>query len=316
MYLRPLACFLVTALSAASLSAQTGDKSAAPQQFDAVFSNHCKVRMAIQTESLEIETIYGKLNVPIKDIHAVEFGARLPQGAAEKIGQAVKKLGSKVESEHAGAGKALVDLGPHSYQAVLECSRANGDKDVRKRAQDVVKKLEQKFAAKELTRSQSDVVVVAKMKIVGQILTPSWKAKVEEFEHKIEIANLRTLRNIGVKEERSDLDRLQGNWQVTQLIVAGREEFQPEMTMFVSKDQVTLGSVGGRGEVGTLKLGVGEKHKTIDMVLDHEQMCGIYQFEGDMLKMCLSHRGIRPTDFETSPDGEQILLILKRTSNE
>ena len=70
-------------------------------------------------KNLEIETVYGKLKVPIKDVHAIEFGVRLPPGAAEKIGQAVTKLASKDENERTGAGKALVELGPHSYQAVL-----------------------------------------------------------------------------------------------------------------------------------------------------------------------------------------------------
>lgn len=324
MYPRALASSLgMIFLTASSLSAQdppskSVDKPAVtPLQFDAVFGNNSKVRMALQVEHLEIQTIYGKLKVPIKDVHSIEFGVRPPPGSAEKIGQAVKKLGSKIASEHTGAGRALLELGPHSYQAVLEATRQNGDADLRLRAQEVVKNLKQKFAIKELTRSQNDVVVVAKMAIVGQILAPSWKASVDEFgEHKIEVATLRSLRNTSAKPERSDHDLLQGTWHVTQLLVEGREENRRDaMTLIINKDQAILGS-GERDEdeTGTFTLGTSEKHKTIDLMLRHEGLIGIYQIEGDTLKLCLTRRGRpRPTSFEAPVgDSDQALLILTR----
>ena len=107
--------------------------------------------MTLQVAHVEIETIYGKLTVPLKDIRSIEFGVRPPPDTAEKIGQAVKKLSSGDEGQRGHAGQTLLELGPYSYRAVLAVSQAaNVEQDLKRRAQDVLKKLEQKFAKKVL----------------------------------------------------------------------------------------------------------------------------------------------------------------------
>src|SRR5436190_2236651 len=45
----------------------------APGEAEIVFLNGSKVRVTIQSEKLEIATIYGKLTVPMEDVESIEF---------------------------------------------------------------------------------------------------------------------------------------------------------------------------------------------------------------------------------------------------
>src|ERR1700722_5996907 len=54
------------------------------------FLNGSRVRMVIQTDKLEIATIYGRLTVPIQDVQAIEFGMHFPEGVPAKIDGAIK----------------------------------------------------------------------------------------------------------------------------------------------------------------------------------------------------------------------------------
>ena len=58
------------------------------------FLNGSTVRAQILSEKVEIDTPYGKLSVPVTQIRSIEFGSHMPEGHADKIQAAVKKLGS------------------------------------------------------------------------------------------------------------------------------------------------------------------------------------------------------------------------------
>ena len=83
MFRCALACCLGIALVGVSPASQNppgtsiNKPAVEPQQFDAVFNNSSKIRMTLQVAHVEIETIYGKLTVPFKDIRSIEFGAAL-----------------------------------------------------------------------------------------------------------------------------------------------------------------------------------------------------------------------------------------------
>src|SRR5207253_2355179 len=47
--------------------------NAIPGDVEILFLNGSKIRVVIQTEKLEIASIYGKLTVPIQDVQAIEF---------------------------------------------------------------------------------------------------------------------------------------------------------------------------------------------------------------------------------------------------
>ncbi|MBI3821124.1 MAG: hypothetical protein HY289_00420, partial [Planctomycetes bacterium] len=170
---------------------------AIPGDCEIHFLNGSKVRMIIQSDKLEVNTAYGKLAVPVKEIRAIEFGLHYPDGMEAKIEAAVKGLGSSDYREREKADKALQELAPYSYPAVVEASR-NGELEVSKRAKDLIGKLQAKHPKKDLKASTDDKVVTNHFTIVGRILTTTMKAKTEYFgEQEVNIAKMRSMRAFG-----------------------------------------------------------------------------------------------------------------------
>lgn len=171
-------------------------EQAVPGDVEILFLNGSKIRVLIETEKLEIASIYGKLTVPIQDVLSIEFGLHYPEGAVEKIDAAIKNLGSGDFRIREGAAKTLVNLGPYAYPAVLRATKAK-ESEVAARAKDIVEKIQAKHAKKDLKTSTDDRVVTPTQTLVGRILTPSVKTTGEYFgtmEHKL--ANMRQLRAI------------------------------------------------------------------------------------------------------------------------
>jgi hypothetical protein len=170
---------------------------AVPGDCEIHFLNGSKVRMIVQSEKLDIATAYGKLSVPVKDVRAIEFGLHFPEGMEAKIEAAVKGLDSSDYREREKADKALIELGPFSYPAVLDASRTK-ELEVSKRAKEILKKLQTKHTKKDLKTMVEDKVVTQNFTIVGRILTTTVKAKTEYFgEQELNLAKMRTLRAMG-----------------------------------------------------------------------------------------------------------------------
>jgi len=93
-----------------------------------------------------------------------------------------------------------------------------------------------------------------------------------------------------------DQEKLQGSWPAVEIIKAGKPAPADEVKgvkMAVAEDKMT---VTDRGRVSgfRIKLDPGKKPKAIDLTaLDGpfkgKVVLGIYQLEGDMLKLCLSN---------------------------
>jgi hypothetical protein len=221
----PLLAFLLTGASAQDTKKDVPKKGT---PCDIHFLNGSTVRVQIQSDKVEIETPYGKLAVPMKDIHAIEFGVHLPEGHADKIATAIKKLGSGDFREREKAAALLVELGPHSYAATVEATRSK-EAEVSMRAKEVATKLLAKFPKKDLKLNTDDRVVTPTFPIVGRILTPSIKVKADYFgDAELSLADMRTLRTLGAVGVDVDVAvdaskyAVRGQWLATNFQVDGR----------------------------------------------------------------------------------------------
>lgn len=122
-----------------------------------------------------------------------------------------------------------------------------------------------------------------------------------------------------------DEDAILGTWKVEKfdLGVPGgpsREELET-MRFIFKKDGKMAMAAGPRGETkeGEYKMDPAAKVKTIDLVTVHRTQLGIYELNGDTLKICMTEGGQkdakRPT--EMKPDGKNIAVFtLKRVKDE
>ncbi len=113
-----------------------------------------------------------------------------------------------------------------------------------------------------------------------------------------------------------DEDRIRGTWKM----VSGDKGGEKAPEDLVKRFRLTLKADGKLTVVakedgdqeGTYKLDTGKKPKQIDITVDDKMMEGIYELDGDNLKLCVAEAGSRPTEFK-APEGSKVMLIvLKR----
>ena len=111
-------------------------------------------------------------------------------------------------------------------------------------------------------------------------------------------------------------DKLQGTWQFLRQEYDGTDENSGESKLVIAGDKMALKDKQGAKSI-TWKIDPAKQPKTIDLTMDVNgkalQLTGIYQLDGDTLKICASEAGqARPTEF-ASPKGSRLtLFVLKR----
>ena len=121
-------------------------------------------------------------------------------------------------------------------------------------------------------------------------------------------------------EAKNDLDKFQGNWAVESVSVEGKE-LPAEVVMsfkmsFKENDYTVL--IGPDKTEGIFRVDASKNPKTIDIIPDNgpdrgRKQMGIYQFDGDKLKICAAQPGKdRPTNFDTKDKVGYTTMILHR----
>jgi hypothetical protein len=161
------------------------------------------VRMTLVQTHIDVQTRYGKLSVPVAEIKRIDFGFRYPDGVKEKIEDAIAKLGSPHFKVREAAAADLYGYKELSYPALKGVLKSQ-DAEVVKRADELIKKLEDKLPADRLKIGDNDQIHTFEFTIAGRIESPVLKARSPYFgEVQVQLAearNLRSLRSVGIFE--------------------------------------------------------------------------------------------------------------------
>jgi hypothetical protein len=136
--------------------------------FMARFADGSQVRLTLLEQRVQVQTAYGRLVVPVRELNRIEFGARVTEATQRDVRAAVALLGSKAFEERESASKKLLELGPASYSPLQEAVMS-GDLEVARRSKAIVAKLEAAHTEDQLRRRAEDVVHSARFTIVGRI---------------------------------------------------------------------------------------------------------------------------------------------------
>jgi uncharacterized protein (TIGR03067 family) len=118
-----------------------------------------------------------------------------------------------------------------------------------------------------------------------------------------------------------DLKRMQGDWVVASMESDGMKIPDDDaMALFrsVKGDQYTVSRYRRVAGKGTIKLDATKKPRAIDALPagakgDAKALLGIYEFEGDKLKLCFARPGVaRPTEFSAKEDSGHTLTVWQR----
>jgi uncharacterized protein (TIGR03067 family) len=122
----------------------------------------------------------------------------------------------------------------------------------------------------------------------------------------------------GLKEDKNDLKKLQGEWQIESWIQLG-QKINVTGTWTFKEDKYTLDQGGDNVEDGTIKLNQKKKPAVMDLEITGgncagKNQPGIYKIDGDTLTLCFAWPGVadRPTDFDSTRENRWILITLKR----
>jgi uncharacterized protein (TIGR03067 family) len=132
-----------------------------------------------------------------------------------------------------------------------------------------------------------------------------------------------TIGRAGAQDDTSkkELKKLEGTWATVSIEAAGQkvsDEDEIKTRKLTTKgDKYTL-KVGNETVQGTIEINPTKKPKTIDVKPDSgsnkgKTLLGIYELDGDNLKICLALPGRdRPTAFTTAAENGQQLVVYKR----
>lgn len=155
------------------------------------------VRMTILQESVDVQTKYGRLTIPLRDIRRIEFGLHLPDGVEPQIEEAIKQMGSSAYKDREEAVKQLVVLGPMAYPSVQKAARSK-DPEVVKRASVVLRRIDDNVAPELLRLKPEDTIQTVEFTISGKIVSPTIKVHSETFgEYDLKLSQLRSLHQRG-----------------------------------------------------------------------------------------------------------------------
>jgi uncharacterized protein (TIGR03067 family) len=112
------------------------------------------------------------------------------------------------------------------------------------------------------------------------------------------------------EQSKKDHATLQGEW----LIVSAESNGEPPPPGMLdgakfafSGDKLTL-----LGKEGTFELDASKNPRQIDLVRGKTRQIGIYELDGDDLKLCVGPSDDRPKEFKTKARTDHSLFVLKR----
>ena len=126
-------------------------------------------------------------------------------------------------------------------------------------------------------------------------------------------------------DDKPDLEKevrkFQGTWTIESSVTGGKELPPGDLKGFLliyEGDKHTLKHRDQVFQVGTQKIDPSKSPKTIDVTMTEGPnkgavMLGIYEIDGDTLKVCFDPQGKkRPTEFKSPPGSENFVNVHKR----
>jgi hypothetical protein len=190
---------------------EPGGKPAGPAALEMSLLDGSTVKVTLRDERLEVRTVFGTLQVPASEVQSIEFGRRIPPAAAKKAEAAVLNLGSAEYKTRQAAMAELEALGERAYPALLRAEASN-DKEVARRAKELLTRLRESVPEGELERPEDDVIQTRGMRLVGRLTADTLPVRTFAFgEQRVQLADVRSLGMVGTTVAVQDVQPDPGN---------------------------------------------------------------------------------------------------------
>src|SRR5262245_32895159 len=166
-----------------------------PTTVEVQFEGGGCLKLAVLDERLELSTAYGRLHIPVADIHRIEFGSRIAGDVARQVQAAVADLGDASFKRREAACEELAALEERAYPALLRAARQT-DPEVVRRANSLLEKLRRSLPAERLEMRPHDVVHTADCRITGRLTAAAIRVRTRPFgDQSLKLADIRRMRS-------------------------------------------------------------------------------------------------------------------------
>jgi uncharacterized protein (TIGR03067 family) len=112
------------------------------------------------------------------------------------------------------------------------------------------------------------------------------------------------------EQSRKDHAALQGEWEIVSAESNG--EAPPPGLLDGAKFAFAGAKLTLLGKEGTFELDASKNPRQIDFIRGNRRQIGIYELDGDNLKLCVGPADDRPKKFMTTPRTDHSLFVLRR----
>ena len=117
-------------------------------------------------------------------------------------------------------------------------------------------------------------------------------------------------------DAKEDAKNIQGEWKVESAVENGKPSTNLEGTVFThTAEKIAIKEPAAKkGETASYTLDSTQKPGHIDItpIQSTKILKGIFELDGDTLKICFTHGGERPKEFASKEGSKTVLLTLKR----
>jgi hypothetical protein len=153
------------------------------------------IKLKIIDPQLELNTRYGTVHIPLTDIRRIEFATRTPPDVAEKVANLIASLNHPDFDTRERVSVELRNLQERAYLPLLKAIK-HEDVEISRRADDIVRYLQQKLPPGHLEMRENDVIYTDDSKLTGKLTVTTVRALTAQFgEQALRVADLRSLKS-------------------------------------------------------------------------------------------------------------------------
>ena len=181
--------------SAAPGGQPTSAKPPPPTEVEVRCIDDSVIKLKILDPQLELTTRYGTVHVPLADIRRIEFASRTPPDVAEKVANLIASLNHPDFDTRERVTAELRALQERAYLPLLKAIK-HEDVEISRRADDIVRYLQQKLPPGHLEMRENDVIHTDDCKLTGKLSATTVRALTAQFgEQALRLADLRSLKS-------------------------------------------------------------------------------------------------------------------------
>jgi hypothetical protein len=172
-----------------------------PEAVEIRFAEGGTMKVLLRDERIELETPYGRLMIPIAEIHRIDFGLRMSDEIRKKLDTAIADLGNTDYDRRQAASTDLLAMREKAFPALVKAAKGK-DQEVVRRAEQIIENLRETVSEEDLEIPAEDIVHTATSKIAGQIKLSALKIGTRPFgEQQVKLTDIRVLRSLAVPNE-------------------------------------------------------------------------------------------------------------------